>query len=170
MPLTNPLEVTVLSQAVVLTDEQIKELPTTPVEIVPAPGAGKIILPLYGVARLQWVSDYDNIHEAAQLRFVVGTAGDALFPFRQDNASDVSGLLAGGGPDGSIGWSPTRFSGKVPVAPGPVLGSGTAQFYDSDLVNFPLVFQADNGASGNFTGGNADNSLKVTVLYTIIDV
>jgi hypothetical protein len=32
----------------------------------------------------------------------------------------------------------------------------------------PIAIQSYN--SGNFTGGNAANTLKVTVLYTIIDV
>jgi hypothetical protein len=38
------------------------------------------------------------------------------------------------------------------------------------ILDNALAFVISNGASGDLTGGNAANSMKVTVLYTIVDV
>lgn len=160
----------VLQASHTFTDAEVKTLPTTQHEIIPAAGAGNIIFPFYSIVRLQWVADYTNIDAAAQLKFTVGGASNVLFPFRQDIASSVSGILAGGGPDGSMGWTPAVFQGSVAAAPGALLATGTSGYYDSDLVNFPLVFTADNGAAGNFTGGDAGNSLRVQVIYIILSI
>jgi hypothetical protein len=42
--------------------------------------------------------------------------------------------------------------------------------YLSDSENQPLSIAAENDATGNFTGGNAANSMDVTAFYMIIDV
>lgn len=152
-----------------LTDAEIKVLPTSAVNLLAAPGAGRFILPFYAVARLVWVADYGNIHANALLNFRIGSS-DVLLNFAQNVQSNVSGLLAGGGPDGTIGWTPARFLGAVAAAPGNLASSGIAQFYDSDLVNQPLTLSANNQGAGDFSDGDAGNSLRVTVLYCIIDI
>ena len=87
-------------RSVILTDAQIKALPTTAVTIVPAPGIGKLIIPQVAIARMNWTADYDNIDSVCALYVdLSGTFVGALF---QETLSGVSSLLAGGGPDGTI--------------------------------------------------------------------
>lgn len=160
----------VLQASHTFTDAEVKTLPTTQHAIIPAAGAGYIIFPFYSIVRLQWVADYTNIDAAAQLKFTIGGASNALLPFRQDILSGVSAILAGGGPDGTIAWSSAAFQGLVNAAPGSVIPGGSTGYYDSDLVNNPLVFAADNGAAGNFTGGDVGNELQVQVIYTVLSI
>lgn len=163
---------TVYSASVTLTDAQVKALPTTGVTVVAAQGAGKLILPISAVVRHAWVADYTNIDAEAQIRIVVN-GGDMVHPFRQDVLSQVSSLLAGGGPDGSIGLTHARvvaLGDSDAVSPGPVIFSGGAGWYDSDLENFACKIMASNGAAGDFTGGDGGNELTVTVNYSVIDI
>jgi len=46
---------------VILTDAEIKSLNTSPKEIIPAPGVGKIVIPL----GMQWVSNFTVVYNAA---------------------------------------------------------------------------------------------------------
>lgn len=154
----------------ILSDAEIKALPTASIEVIAAQGANTLIVPFFAVCRLGWVADYGNFHAECMLQFTIGSGGLVLLPFRQSMQSALSGLLAGGGPDGSIGWSVALFLGKVDGAPGAVVTGAVAGLYDSDVVNQPLTLSADNQGDGNFTGGNAGNSLKVTVLYSIMDI
>lgn len=157
--------VAIQSRRVTLTDAEIKALPTTPIEIIPAQGAGKLLYPIGAAYHLNWVADYGNIDTDAQLRLIVNTT-DFLLPLRQDTLSQVSALLAGGGPDGTDAFTSPQFIKKS----GADWFSGFANLYDSDVVNKAVFLAADNSGAGNFDGGNAGNSLLLEVLYTIIDV
>lgn len=165
MPLTNPTEVVVLSVTATLTDAEVKALPTTSRDVIPAPGAGKIIFPFGAFYHVNWVADYEGIGSDAQLQLRLNGI-DVLVPVRQDVVSSVSGLLAGGGPDGTNAFAVMAFLKKN----GFDLFAAISSLYDSDISNQPLVLSASNSDNADFTGGNAGNSLKVTVLYTIIDV
>jgi hypothetical protein len=148
----------------VLTNAQIKASPTTPIQIIPAPGPGKSIWPLYAVMRLAWVADYTNIHAQCRLRFL-STAIELLLPVREDDTNtSVSGLLAAGA--SSSAFTPASF-GVIQASGLPYAQSWN---FDTDTVNAALNFSATNDVSGNFTGGNAGNELIITVVYTIIDV
>lgn len=155
--------VTFLMQSVMLTDAETKALPTTPVTIVPAE-IGILLYPLFAHARMQWVADYTNIDASALFQVRLGASSETLIPLSNAVGSSVSALLAGGGPDGTHAFFSPRFS----TAGGAF--SSLANFYDSDVVNQPIMAIIDNGLSGNLTGGNAGNSLSIEAYYVRIPV
>lgn len=160
MPLTNPTEVVVLSQTVTLTDAQIKALPTTPVEIIPALGQGKRILWLGGDVVLDTSAGaYDPPDAGAFWQLCYLTS-----PFQQE----ASGLISVGAmADPGVFEAPVPPLGSYNAAEGYLAGGLTG----ADAIDNVGLGIADmyNGVP-NYTGGNAANTLKVTVLYTIIDV
>jgi hypothetical protein len=144
------LPLSVVQTITTLTNDQIKALPTTPVEVVASPGANKAIVAIRGLARLDWVADYTNVDAGAEIQI------DGLGPL-----TDVAGLLA-------LGHSSSAFF--VPTARSTAVGTFIAAesgWADEDYIDRPFVIAAVN--TGDFTGGNAGNSLKVSILYTVID-
>jgi hypothetical protein len=144
------LPLSVVQTVITLTNDQIKALPTTPVEVVASPGANKAIVAIRGLARLEWVADYTNVDVGAEMQI------DGLGPL-----TDVAGLLA-------LGHSSSAFF--VPTARSTAVGTFIAAesgWADEDYIDRPFVIAAVN--TGDFTGGNAGNSLKVSMLYTVID-
>ena len=149
-----------------LSNAEIINLPTTPIDLVAAvPDA--VIYTLFAHARMQWVADYTNISVDAKFQIRIGSTADTLFPLRQEINSSVSGLLAGGGPDGTHAF----FSPQI--IPGAALSdsfSSIAGFYDSDAVNKPITVRIDNSAAGILTGGDAGNSLTIQVVYMVLPI
>jgi len=140
-----------------LTNAQIIALPTTGVDIVPAAGAGKLI---------QWL-----------------TCGYVLDTQAGGYGGDVPGTswslqLGGNLVSGLVLPSlvPGLFYGRVPpeayeaaAFPDIIIAYGSLEF--SEMVNQPLQIQDFySPGGGNYTLGNAANTLKITTLYTIIDV
>lgn len=162
-----------LHQATVtLTDAQIKALPTTPVTVVAAPGASKLIVPTVAVARLAWVADYTGIDGDTYVNVDLGTNG-WVAKLQESTLSGVSALLAGGGPDGTVvAFTVNQLSGATVTPATPLVhthqGAVVGGFYDADVVNVPLTISAYNGGL-NFTGGNVGNALSVSVAYYILN-
>jgi hypothetical protein len=158
--------ITVRKKSVTLTDAHIKALPTTPIEIVPAPGAGKVIQYLGGTIVVALEADYTDIDDGSAMFFGVATNVVSAYVLDDSGASpaqvNLSNLLAGSG-DGVLFVPPYSdfASGWGLVAAGQ---SGV-----TNVANQPLTLRLDFG-TGNLTGGDATNTMKVTVLYTIIDV
>lgn len=128
----------------VITDAQIKALSSTPVTIISGAGAGKVILPVGGVIRLDpWFADY-VIPDESTLSF-------GRFTWDQLTDQSLPGIFALGGPSiglfGSSEWN-------VPYDP---------PSYFSDL---PMQL------IGNtiFTGGHVDNILLFSVAYMIFNL
>jgi hypothetical protein len=156
-----------LSKTVTLTDAQIKALPSTPVEIVPAPGAGKALIPFQIVLRMSIATAYANIGDKAGI-------ADTLFaftPLANGSGDWVTASLGGTNKVAYALLAPYLYDGAEGiVAPARPNAS-------TDVVaNQPIALQCSNFNGeeytdlGNFTGGHASNTLKVTVFYTIIDV
>jgi hypothetical protein len=58
---------------------------------------------------------------------------------------------------------PNQFA--ITGAPGYVLSSTVA---GTGPVNKPLLVKSDNNGSGNFTGGNAANTMRVIITYIVV--
>ena len=151
------------TKIVTLTNAQIKALPTTGVEIVPAPGDGKVLVLVGGVYCLTTTVAYTNIH-----------ANAILFMGGSFNFFEVSSYLPAGS-SGFLQATSNQWATVTPNNPLRDMGGGvyvTQERWDSvsDIANTPYKLYAQNYGSGNFTGGDAGNSLKVTVRYMIEDL
>lgn len=159
---------TVYSTTVTLTDAQIKALPTTPVQIVAAPGAGKYINYISGniLATIQDGGAYTDIDDDSAMFVAVGDHVVSAYLLKSSSATpeqvtltDILTATTGriiGVPqysDFSSGWG--------------AVANGAANL--SDFENTALNLTLDFG-SGNLTGGNAANTLKITVFYSVEDV
>lgn len=137
----------VLSETVTLTDAQIKALPTTPIQIVAAPGANKYIKYAGAVLVLDVTSGvYTNLNTSAMNLLRTG---------QNPLTVDFSGAYL---EDDSNVWvyqDTSVNNDGIPV----VL---------SELENLAIEISSQN--TGNLTGGNAANTLKVTVYYVVVDI
>lgn len=151
---------------VTLTDDQIKALPTTDVELVPAPGAGKVIYGANGELGLMVISlggpgaAYTNISSSPKPDFVLYTGAARIFGLYAKygvGSSRLSAFLQWGGP----AVYATSY-GEV--------GANEIMQDTSAVADLPLMLAIDNGALGDLTGGDPDNTMSVTVFYAVVDV
>lgn len=160
-----PAAVTLYQATVSLTDAQIKALPTTPVEIVAAPGAGKMLSFVTAVLVLDNTAGvYSNVEAGANCRLTIGD-------FQASIWGDWSWLLTDGSEVGVVtipGVIGTLGVGAVDSADDISLAGNSD--YLSAVENQPLRFQFANAGSGALTGGHAANTLKVTVWYGVFEV
>lgn len=148
-----------------LTNAQVIALPTTPVQLVAAPGSGTMIVPLHAIAVLHQVQDYGNVDANAQLAVTHGTSsGPSLLNFSREPTTHggLDYLLAPGGDSGVMVFAAATLA-NTPGNPFDAYGPGesVATFYDNAALNLVV----NNQASGNFNGGDSGNSLKVSVTY-----
>lgn len=154
-------------QTVTLTNAQIKALPTTPVVVVPAPGAGKMILPVArAINKPTFAAPYTNQSAPNTQPYAVLTWGDEV------------GYASAWMPDDddpSLGQFSKLFDAAPQVF---VLDSYSDTAATWGLVSQAQSFNAENlpvklfvsNAAGDFTGGHADNVLVVTVVYCVVDL
>lgn len=154
----------VQSATVTLTDAQIKTLPTTPVTIVAAAGAGKVIIPLSGFVSIDASAGaYTGITDASLILH------DTSFNYFS-SPTPVEIFLGAGYA------TPTSAQIGCPFLNTPTSGT----FVDIALANQPMISStidnsplqvSDNWAGlSDYGGGNAANTMKVTVHYVIIDL
>jgi hypothetical protein len=145
-----------------LSNAQIKALQSTPVTLIAAPGAGKIIVPISVILSLEWTADYGNIDANADISVLPeGGDGNLVCAISESVNANVSGLLQG---------SESRIASLCPPA-NLQMGENYGLVYTAAwLENQALVIKANNGIAGNFNGGDPANILKVTVLYDIVDL
>lgn len=158
--------------SVILTDAQIKALPTTPIEIIPVKPANVAAFPLFINCRIKWVADYTNIANGPVDFCIIGFAPSAialasgpLTYLEEDTATAKASFLLAPGRTGSTFFMPTQFLFSAPN-PTTDFFYGASDYPDVNIgVGDSLQMKARNGALGDFTGGNAGNSLKVDVWY-----
>lgn len=147
----------VLSATVELTDAQIKALPTTYIEVVPAQGANKLVSVVGASFRLNTSAGAYTNHS---------TGNNAFFLAYGDWDVECSGQIA----------VPTGASDYMGVFSDPSVRGQVADFTEysgwligasADVLNAAVKIVGYNPL-GDFTGGNAANTLKITVSYIVL--
>ena len=156
-----------------LTNNEIKALPTTPITVVNAPGAGKFLQLISVSLTARITGAYTNIDpDWCGMALALGVAGGGRSSGYLANDSTTTPAL--GQMDAFLGAVGNKLAGMGLYAESvPVSGASGYVLYDyptgpagtDDVEDFPLVLGVDNNGSGDFTGGNVANSLKVTVYY-----
>jgi len=160
-------EVTVFSLTVELTNAEIIALPVTPIVIVPPTEIlnyegfpTRLQIPLFGFTLATNIAvEYSNVHAGVQWFINLGS----------DNSFTFSGPLKGSaiaGTGGVTWFSPAQITGTSEGATIAAFGSNL----NNSLLDNAIVLAVNNQGNGIFEGGDAANSLIVTVLYTVIDV
>lgn len=132
---------------VTLTNSQILNLFTTPIEIVPAPGVGKIIHIISG-------------------NYIVNTVAGNYTPAGGPGSTDAplyinTNYMASPSGQAGLDEAPNIYYMNLTI------NQIVSNIPASTFKNFPLVIK---NAVGNYTGGNSANTLKVTVYYVIVDL
>lgn len=133
----------------VLTDAQIKALPTTAIEIIPAPGANRVIQPIRITGK---------VDATAGAYVLAGHTILGVIP----HGSDFSGQNF---------WVEDFAMGNLDSASQITLWSPFVADRVVDMAAFKekaLDLFMDGG--GSLTGGNAANTLTVIVFYSVMDV
>lgn len=156
--------VVVYQQTITLTDAQIKALPTTPVEVVAAPGENRVLIPVSAMAVSEFsANDYTNVDAEATMSLGWGNTVAST----RAHIGNGTWFDAWGGPGQG------RVFGFI-LAPTLAIRD-TAIISETgrqDIIDEPLTLIVNNGepGDGNFTGGNVANTLQVTVLYMVVDL
>jgi hypothetical protein len=150
-----------LVASVELTDAQIKALPSQPVEVVAAPGAGKVIMPIACFVKANCNAGAYLLDADSSWMLVIDQSVKISCPLR------VEGLLNNAGTQVGKFMFPQAY-------PGSGTFSGYVETYNEGLVaateNLPLYIIDSLGGVSDYTGGNAANTLKVTVYYVVVDL
>lgn len=147
----------VATATITLTDAQIKALPTTGIEIVPAPGAGRVLRPYLALIISNFATVYTNL-DAGNLGMVI-----------DDGAGDVTDYCS---MTGMMNSTTRKVASMGPYSvTDDASGNGVVPRLNlTGAENSPLTLFASNAAAGNLTGGNAANTLKVIVHYVSFTV
>lgn len=173
--------VVVFSASVTLTNAQIKALPTTPVEIVPAPGVGRMVIPIVAVLSCDArAASYTNFHTTTEVNAAPFLSSIYLAWDAANNFNDATGPAIVGYSDSSGGLLKSQkvnvvilngvSGGLLFVHPDAQADVGGALDASTGYDNASLSVVGQNTALGDFTGGDPANTLTATVLYAVAAV
>lgn len=133
---------------ITIANANIKTLPTSAIELIPAPGPGKQIVPWLAFCHLKSAGAYTNFDMSTSLSVAYDTSSNKIL------TTSAPDLLLGSAVDYNLQLGNASGTGDV----------------DAVVENAAVKLKFDNGGSGNLTGGNAANVLTVKVYYGVIDV
>lgn len=147
-----------LEVTITLTNDQIKALPTTPVEILPAPTAGTIAFPV-SMLVITHFSDgkYTNINTDGYLEVKTGTTSITEY-VPNESATGLNKL-------GQFLSGNTLYQLKPQAQPLNGWDSAPGRWTVSSVKNGATTIDIDNGDSGDLTGGHANNTMKIILTY-----
>lgn len=148
-----------------LTDAQVKALPTTAIDLVPAQGSGTRIYPVQVLLDASFAAGaYTNVNATSSCAVAPVSAEYTTNAIVNSAAATVTKL------DSFLGAAHS-LAQLVPFAHANVaqdLGNyAEVTTISAASQNVALQLSCNNGGSGNFTGGNAANTLGVTVYYVV---
>lgn len=149
--------------SVTLTNAQIKALPTNGngITIVGAAGAGTIMMPQFAMLKCASVAAYTNIDVNTEASIWLSSAVECVKLSNTTNTTIAT--LLGASEASMYAYSPAESQIVSTV-------TGGFPMYGSDVDNVEMVFRIVNGSpTSDFTGGNAANSLTVTVAYLVFN-
>lgn len=159
---------------VTITDAQFKALPTTPLQLVAAPGAGKMLVPIRAIIMYgSGGTGYTNINASLAGLFLAYTGAAPLAssfliddPKLATPITDFSDMFAStGGFSWTFTWPYQNDRGSANNWG--ILGQLATYADEEDL---PIMLVGENNGSGDWTGGNAGNSIIIRVLYEEVDL
>ncbi len=150
----------ILHQATkVFTNAQLIALATTGIEVIPSPGANKVLISaLYtggsnsGVVYMHWVADYGNA-SGRTFQFYLGSPNNV---FAYQGFGD---FFVWGAADPILVFGP-----QEDISPDVIPSINSV----SDFANKGLSVKVAGG-SGNFTGGDAGNTMTMVVPYLVLN-
>lgn len=160
-PSSDTSAIAVRSRTTLLTNTQVKALPTTPVELVPAPGAGKFL----------WFLDAEVYLDALAGGYTGANDGYLWIGhqpqvFSQENTSNGARIprLSAGAKQQWSHLTPIQYELEFNER-----FEGDADPFEVQAPLAALTLQ-HNDSSGGFGGGHANNFMRVTVRYSVVDI
>jgi len=147
----------------------ILTLPTSAVTLVPAPGPGRVIQPLFATVWAKIPVAFTNINAAAVLSLNVFT-GPFLSYVPNDAAITTGSSTRLTDLIGTVGNWTQNFVPYMDTEGVDFWGPIAARQPILLSVNQPLQVSIDNAGSGDLTGGSADCSLSWFISYVIVAV
>lgn len=139
-----------------VTSAQIKNLVGNPITVVAAPGANKILIPVFSTAWYKrGAASYTNTDSAAHIVLGIGASIQflPLLSKTQMTTSLSSRNYTVGAQANVTSTAVGQFNSDIPVA--------------QDLSNLPLTVQTNSGAT-NYAAG--DGTISVELIYRVVDL
>lgn len=145
-----------------LSNAEIKALPTTGVELKPAPGVGSRYQIVGGAAIADFTAGGYTNADATLGNGLYIAAGSAISGIVPLNNFFETNLMTFTDEPFTFDILPRMLANEVGDGVNPNIGM--VSYFD----NQPLTVKYDNNSAGNFTGGNAANTMKLIVLFRTI--